>query len=228
VAVATSTVSSIHGGDNGRATERQRIIGAAHWSRFSLSNSEAARAGWGLPWWDPRRVLRPLMAGLVRVLAVLGWKNRAADPGQERIVEGSYGFVDRVWDEALGRRPSLYLEGMAVDPDFQGRGVGRLLVKSGLHEADRQGVSASVISADGKEGFYRRCGFDVGPVGRSGEGEGNPLWAVPGGLVFFRERPGEVRSEADVEEERERALRKLMVDYERGWPSVWLKERGKD
>ena len=52
-------------------------------------------------------------------------------------------------------------------------------------------MAASVISADGKEGFYQRCGFDVGPVGWSGEGgEGNPLKDVPGGYVFVRENRG--------------------------------------
>ena len=57
----------------------------------------------------------------------------------------------------------------------------------GLDQAKREGISASVIAADGKERFYQRCGFDVGPVGRSGMGEGNPLADVPGGLIFFRE-----------------------------------------
>ena len=56
-----------------------------------------------------------------------------------------------------------------------------------MDQAERERVSASVIAADGKERFYQLCGFDVGPVGRSGEGENNPLADVPGGLVFFKD-----------------------------------------
>lgn len=44
-----------------------------------------------------------------------------------------------------------------------------------------------MISALGKDGFYRRCGFDV-EDGHATEGEGNPLSGVPGGLVMFRDR----------------------------------------
>jgi hypothetical protein len=46
-------------------------------------------------------------------------------------------------------------------------------------------VSASVVAAEGKEMFYQRCGFDE-MVGRSGEGEGNPLGEVPGGEIYFK------------------------------------------
>lgn len=49
-----------------------------------------------------------------------------------------------------------------------------------------------MIAADGKEKFYQTCGFNVGPVARAGEGEGNPLKDIPGGLLFFKEKPGVV------------------------------------
>lgn len=191
---------------------------------MGLNGDENRRAGWGLRWWDPRALLKPIVAGLVS-LAKLFWKNRAADPELEGMVEGSYGYIDHVWDAAKGRCPSLYLESMAIDPDFQGRGIGKTLVQSGLKIAEDAGISASVISADGKEGFYRKCGFDVGPVGRSGEGAGNPLWAVPGGLVFFRQAPDMQLSEHDKDIEMEKALEGLRQDNEQGWPSVWLKNQ---
>jgi len=73
-------------------------------------------------------------------------------------------------------------------------------VRWGLQQAKAEGVACSVISADGKETFYRRCGFDVGPVGRSGEGEGNPLYHVPGGLIFFRDKDGVKVPERDPAE----------------------------
>lgn len=114
--------------------------------------------------------------------------NRAASPEDELIIERSYDFLDHVW---VGpRSESWYLECLGVDPDYQRRGQGRALVKWGLDQARREGIACSVIAADGKEKFYQNCGFDVGPVGRSGEGEGNPLKQVPGGLVFFKEKEG--------------------------------------
>lgn len=95
------------------------------------------------------------------------------------------------------RAESWYLECLAVHPSFQGRGQGRALVAWGLEQARREGVAASVIAADGRERFYKKCGFDVGPVARSGEGEGNPLREVPGGLVFFRDKEGVVVEERE-------------------------------
>ena len=57
-----------------------------------------------------------------------------------------------------------------------------------------------MIAADGKERFYQRCGFNVGPVGRSGEGKGNPLDKVPGGLIFFRDKKGVTVPDRDKDE----------------------------
>ncbi|RMD44986.1 hypothetical protein DV735_g108, partial [Chaetothyriales sp. CBS 134920] len=159
-----------------------------HWSRIADSAAENHAAGWGLAWWDPRRAIKPVVAVWVRVAGSSWlWPNRAADATHEDIIERSYGFLDHIWTKANGRSPSWYLESLAVAPSHQGQGVGRALVKWGLDQAEREGIACSVISADGKENFYQRCGFDVGPVGRSGEGEGNPLDKVPGGLIFFRD-----------------------------------------
>ena len=112
------------------------------------------------------------------------WPNRAADPVNEDIIERSYPFLDDVWTGPHAE--SWYLETLAVHPDYQHQGNGRALVKWGLDQAEREGVSTSVISGDGKERFYERCGFDK-VVGRSGQGDGNPLADVPGGLIYFRD-----------------------------------------
>jgi GNAT superfamily N-acetyltransferase len=147
--------------------------------------------------------LRPLSSLLVRLVTLFS-PNRAASPQDEDIIERSYDYLDHVW---LGpRSQSWYLECLAVHPDFQNGGQGRALVAWGLEQARKEGIAASVIAADGKERFYQKCGFNAGPVARSGEGEGNPLKDVPGGLVFFRDREGM------LVEERE--------------PGVWMEGKG--
>jgi GNAT superfamily N-acetyltransferase len=206
------------------AQGQERLVGQTHWSRIGLSARESCEAGWGLGRFDARRLLRPIVAA-VTYLASLVWRNRAAESAMENIIEDSYGYLDHVWDPAKGRCPSLYLESMAVAPEYQGLGIGKKLVQEGLKMADIENISASVISADGKEGFYRKCGFDVGPVGRSGEGEGNPLWRIPGGLVFFRS-PRRGPKLCATAEEVNATLLWLTQDAKQGWPSIWMKQNG--
>ena len=204
---------------------KEKIVGQAHWCRIGLSAEDNWRAGWGLRRWDPRRLLQPLVSGLVWFVGLFV-ENRAADPKLESIVEKSYGYLDHVWDAEKKRCPSWYIESMAVDPDFQGRGIGKLLIQQGLAIADGEAVSASVISADGKEEFYQKCGFETGPVARSGEGEGNPLWGVPGGLLFFRAAADGSQSRQEASEEVQNTVQRLKKDVEQGWKSGWMQQRG--
>ncbi|RMY38319.1 hypothetical protein D0865_13127 [Hortaea werneckii] len=95
--------------------------------------------------------------------------NRAADPAKLDVLQRVGPFVDHKWS------------------DFQGHGIGKQFVAWGFERAKADAVCVSVISALGKDGFYRSCGFDV-DVGYATEGEGNPLSGVPGGLVMFRDR----------------------------------------
>jgi GNAT superfamily N-acetyltransferase len=167
-------------------TRSEVVTGVAHWSRMGKTGATSG-------WLDPTNVALPI-AKACTALASWWWPNRAADPAQEDIIERSYSFLDHVWTGS--RAQSWYLEALGVHPDYQNRGLGRALVKWGLDQAEREGVSASVIAADGKESFYQRCGFDVGPIGRSGEGQGNPLSEVPGGLIFFKEAGGKEARES--------------------------------
>lgn len=60
-----------------------------------------------------------------------------------------------------GRR-AFRLRGMAVDPEHQGRGLGRLLFEAGLRELRRRG--AEVLWANARDSaldFYRRRGMEV-------------------------------------------------------------------
>ena len=175
-------------------TGTEVVTGVAHWSRMGGGGGarrESSTPHARLAPWDPRNVLLPLARGYA---ALASWwrPNRAADPAKEDIIERSYSFLDHIWTGE--RAQSWYLESLGVRPEYQNRGLGRKLVQWGLDQAEREGVSASVIAADGKERFYQLCGFDVEPVGRSGEGENNPLADVPGGLVFFRDAKAKIKN----------------------------------
>ncbi|KAI6843805.1 hypothetical protein KC340_g249 [Hortaea werneckii] len=111
--------------------------------------------------------------------------NRAADPAKLDVLQRVGPFVDHKWSGE--RAETWYLGLLAIHPDFQGHGIGKQFVAWGFERAKADEVCVSVISALGKDGFYRNCGFDV-DVGYATEGEGNPLSGVPGGLIMFRDR----------------------------------------
>ncbi|RVX74886.1 hypothetical protein B0A52_01163 [Exophiala mesophila] len=177
-------------GDTLTGGKPEIVTGFAHWSRIAPTRQVNYKASWGLPWWDPRRMLKPVFALFSRLLGVIS-PNRAVSKTHETILEQSYHFLDHIWTGP--RSESWYLECIAVHPDYQGRGQGRALVQWGLQKARDEGIACSVISAEGKETFYERCGFDSGPVARSGEGGlENPLREVEGGICFFKDKEGVV------------------------------------
>lgn len=53
------------------------------------------------------------------------------------------------------------LDGLFVEPDLWGGGIGRLLVNAAAHEARRRGLSLTVIANPRARGFYESCGFSV-------------------------------------------------------------------
>jgi ribosomal protein S18 acetylase RimI-like enzyme len=62
-------------------------------------------------------------------------------------------------------RHVLVLAGLAVDPDYQGCGIGRQLVEAAVEEAERRGMrklSLRVLGPNiGARRLYVRCGFAV-------------------------------------------------------------------
>ncbi|PSR82924.1 acyl-CoA N-acyltransferase [Coniella lustricola] len=56
---------------------------------------------------------------------------------------------------------AMYLVGLSVHPDHQGRGVGRALIKHGTDRADAERVFCWVHSSDDAAPMYRKCGFEV-------------------------------------------------------------------
>ena len=53
------------------------------------------------------------------------------------------------------------LDGLFVEPDLWGAGIGRRLVEAAAHEARRRALSLTVVASPTAQGFYERCGFTV-------------------------------------------------------------------
>lgn len=95
------------------------------------------------------------------------------------------------------RKNYWMLDVLAIHPRWQGKGCGKALGQWGVMQArsDRtgngKGVPAMVVSAAGKEPFYKKCGFDelVGFMTRDVDEipEANPMGSrgIPGGAVIW-------------------------------------------
>jgi ribosomal protein S18 acetylase RimI-like enzyme len=127
-------------------------------------------------------ILKPVSSFAMKIHGLI-WPDRACDPRQEDVIERSYPYFDGIWTG--DRAESWYLEALAVHPEYHGRGVGRALVRWGLDRAELDGVCASVVSARGKDEFYRKSGFEL-QDGSAGAGEGNPLANVEGGNIWWK------------------------------------------
>ncbi len=124
--------------------------------------------------------LRGSFAALYTKLAFFFSPNRAADPSKAHILEEAYPLFAHHWDGP--RKENWFLDILAVHPEYQGYKYGRALVEYGLELAARDQVCASVIAADGKDGFYGKLGFvevgraNVGPLAENG---------IRGGAIMF-------------------------------------------
>lgn len=53
------------------------------------------------------------------------------------------------------------LDGLFVEPDLWGRGIGRALADAATHEARRRGLTLKVIANPRARRFYEHCGFSA-------------------------------------------------------------------
>ncbi|KAH9827192.1 Acetyltransferase (GNAT) family [Teratosphaeria destructans] len=113
--------------------------------------------------------------------------DQALDPVRATILSRSWPYTKHHWTGS--RAESWYLDLLAVDPAFEGQGIGRELVAWGFERARQDGVGTSCIAASGKDRFYRACGFDV-QCGIAGD-EGPDLEmraelrSIGGGTIHF-------------------------------------------
>ena len=118
-------------------------------------------------------------------IELLFYPNHAAEPSMRKL----YSTIKPLLaiSRSGSRSTGWYLNCLAVDPAYEKLGYGRILVAWGIDQATSDKVAASVISAERKENFYRKCGFDI-EVGRVTDGQGNPLKnKTDGGAILFRD-----------------------------------------
>ena len=53
------------------------------------------------------------------------------------------------------------LDGLFVEPELWGQGIGRALADAAVHDARRRGYTLWVIASPSARGFYERCGFSA-------------------------------------------------------------------
>ena len=115
-------------------------------------------------------------------IATYMWPNRAADPTKANALDEAFKIFSFNWSGQ--RAESWYLDLLGVDPDYQGKGHGRDLVRWGMVQAENDDICASVISSYGSDGFYNKQGLFE--VGRANVG---PLLEVKGGSIMFCDTP---------------------------------------
>ena len=81
------------------------------------------------------------------------------------------------WDKGY----IAYLADVMVKPEYQKKGIGKKLVRECIAFVDRQlkdgwRIKIVIVSAKGKEEFYRKFGFELRPNER--DGAGMQVWRV--------------------------------------------------
>ncbi|KAF7192956.1 hypothetical protein HII31_05687 [Pseudocercospora fuligena] len=156
--------------------DTETITGLAHWRRL--------RSNPPTPTWS--RTFIKTCVNWYNYFESFIYPNRASEPSHLSILGQLGPFAAPFW---TGSRSEVWdLTLLGVDSAHGGKGYGRELVKWGFERAREEGVGCSVMASEGKEGFYRSCGFDVlvGNV-RDNGGMENPcnLNDIPGGAALF-------------------------------------------
>jgi ribosomal protein S18 acetylase RimI-like enzyme len=91
------------------------------------------------------------------------WKNRAASPENMQILMNGRKMDDsKFWDGEKFplRKNRWHVNSLVVLPEFQGQGVGRLLMNDVLERAQRERVLVGLSASPEGEFLYRKLGFE--------------------------------------------------------------------
>ena len=99
-------------------------------------------------------------AGNMGSAMLAGWLEQGLPPAQ--IANGQV-IVAEIGGEIAGFAAVVggELDGLFVEPDLWGGGIGRTLVEAAVYEARHRGLTLKVTAAPRARGFYESCGFSV-------------------------------------------------------------------
>lgn len=112
----------------------------------------------------------------------VGWEAPGLDQIKTALDHSTAAFCVFDGDEAVGMARllgdggmSFYIKDLAVRPEYQGRGVGKMLIAAMegyilSNIQDGWAVSLELISSKGKEPFYEKFGFAQRPCDWDGAG----------------------------------------------------------
>ncbi|TDZ44666.1 Puromycin N-acetyltransferase [Colletotrichum trifolii] len=158
----------------------ERIAAFSWWRRPYPTPADKAAVEGNL---TIRGWLKPVLLGINKLAGYL-WPARSADVASLNMFDDSHLASDDILNDPAHpkRKNAWYLSTLAVSPDFQGKGYGSVLVREGLRQSDKEGVTAWLIGLRGVEPFYERLGFET--KGRANVGR---LADWDGGSIMLRE-----------------------------------------
>ena len=111
----------------------------------------------------------------------VGWDAKDIDL-VERAIKNSAIIKKAIFDNqtvgmgrVIGDGMYYFIVDVVVDPKYQGKGIGKRLIDEIVNEIDNkikagQSCSINLMSMNGKEIFYEKCGFNKVPFGHTGYG----------------------------------------------------------
>ncbi|KAI4725890.1 hypothetical protein E4T49_06367 [Aureobasidium sp. EXF-10728] len=164
--------------------ESTSITGVAVWTRKGpVGDLMAACQSWST--WFTGRFLIPVY----NYLGSIVWLNRALDPTMADVLDRAMPFTAHYW-KTPERLENWYLALLGTGPEYQGHGYGKELLQWGIERATEEGICVSLVSANGKDGFYKRYGIDQEAGWASEGGKENPIHDIAGGMILFSRKLG--------------------------------------
>jgi GNAT superfamily N-acetyltransferase len=169
----------------GQAGQREKIVGYGQFSRkgcdrgakeFIGSKGWSVRiALWGLSWWF---WLSYLVSSRI-------WPDRISDMAAVKVfTESNRTDDEKYWTSHPERHARWHAGSLVVSPEYQNKGIGRLLMGYVMEKAEREGVPMGLTASPHGEKLYSKLGFqrlgDYGMRVANDEGGGIMIWYPQG------------------------------------------------
>lgn len=93
------------------------------------------------------------------------WEIDFAPGANRELYNGYFGALNKARMERLGGKRHILMAILAIDPEYQRKGVGHELLRWGLKQADEEQVECWIDASPAGHGLYKQFGWeDVGTV----------------------------------------------------------------